>query len=85
MIQRAAVIGTTFPDWLLTRMVKDTLSPTQLEDALGQAARTNMIIPSPPGQTYTFSSQALHETIYTTLSHASRRADDLGHDKDHQA
>jgi len=74
VMRRGAVIGVTFPTWLLTHLCHDVLSPTHLNRALDQAARRLLIAPPPPAQAHTFSSQSLHEAIYVTLSHAQRRA-----------
>ncbi len=74
MVQRGAVIGDTMPAWLLSRLCQGVLSANQLTTALEQAARRSFIAPPPPAQTYIFSSQSLHDAVYTALAHALRRS-----------
>jgi len=74
LLQRGAVIGTSFPIWLLGHLYQDAPSPDQLEEALYRAARRSLIVPPPPAQGYTFSSQSLHDAIYATLSHSLRQS-----------
>jgi len=73
-IRRGAVIGTTFPTWLLTCVCQETLPPDQLDEVLEQVARRGLITPPSLAQTHAFSSHSLHEAVYATLSHAQRRA-----------
>ena len=73
-MRRAAVIGVTFAAPLLTALCRDVLTPAQLTAALEQATRRAVAVPIPPGRLYTFSSQSLHDAVYNTLSHATRRA-----------
>ncbi len=73
-LQRSAVVGTTFSIELLHCLCRDVLSPAQLSEALDQSARRSLVIPPPPAPAYTFGSQSLHDAVYSTLSHAQRRA-----------
>jgi class 3 adenylate cyclase len=73
LLQRGAVIGTTFPNWLLNHLYGGGLLPGQLNGALDRAARRSAVAPPPPAEAYTFSSQSLHDATYATLSHALRR------------
>jgi adenylate cyclase len=73
LLQRGAVIGTTFPTWLLTHLYDGGLLPGQLNGALDRAARRSVIAPPPPAEVHAFSSQSLHDVTYATLSHALRR------------
>ncbi len=76
-LRRGAVIGVAFSEQLLKHVsstyAQDALPTDRLNEALDQAARRGLISPPPPAQSYSFSSQALHEAIYATLSHARRR------------
>jgi adenylate cyclase len=72
-MQRSAVIGDSFSIQLLDHISSDVLSSTELDEALDQAARHSMITPPPPAPIYTFTSQSLHDAIYSTLSHAQRQ------------
>jgi class 3 adenylate cyclase len=72
-LRRAAVIGVTFPVWLLAHLCRDVLSPNQLSGALEQAARHSLIAPPPFAQAHTFGSESLHDAIYGALAHATRR------------
>lgn len=72
-LRRGAVIGVSFSERLLKHVCEDALPTDRLNEALDQAARRGLISPPPPAQSYSFSSQALHEAIYATLSHARRR------------
>jgi len=71
-MRRGAVIGDTFPTWLLADLCGDALSD-QLDRVLGRASRRSIVAPPPPGPIHSFSSQSLHSAIYTTLSHAQRQ------------
>jgi tetratricopeptide (TPR) repeat protein len=73
VMRRGSVIGATFPIWLLVQLTHDVLPADQLDKALDQAARRALIAPPPPVHAHTFSSQSLHDAIYTTLSHTLRR------------
>jgi len=70
-MRRGAVIGDTFPTWLLADLCDD--APDQLDGVLDRASRRSIVAPPPPGPTHSFSSQSLHSAVYTTLSHAQRR------------
>ena len=72
-LRRGVVIGDTFSSSLLAYLCRDALSPHQLNEALEQSARRSLIAPPPPEETHAFSSQSLHDAIYSTLSHALRR------------
>jgi len=72
-LQRGAVIGSTFPAWLLAHLCQDALPSDQLERALGRASRRSVVAPPPPGRAYAFSSQLLHDALYAALSHELRR------------
>ena len=76
-LRHGAVIGVAFSAQLLKHVsstyAQDALPPDRLDEALDQAARRGLISPPPPAQSYSFSSQALHEAIYATLSHTRRR------------
>lgn len=74
VIKRSAVIGTTFPTWLLDILCREVLTTDQMVAALGQAARRGLIAPPPPAPAHTFLSHSFHEAVYTTLPHALRRA-----------
>jgi hypothetical protein len=67
------VIGVNFPAWLLTDLCEGALRPRQLSGALDQTARRSITGPPPPAPDYSFSSQSLHDAVYATLSHATRR------------
>ncbi|MBN1978393.1 MAG: AAA family ATPase [Anaerolineae bacterium] len=73
VLRRGAVIGTTFPVWLLAHLSEDVLPVGRLTHALGEAARNALIAPPPFAQAHTFSNQSLHDAIYATLSHAARQ------------
>jgi class 3 adenylate cyclase/tetratricopeptide (TPR) repeat protein len=73
VLERGAVIGSSFPVWLLSHLCQDVLSAGQLSGALEEAARRSLISPPPFAQAHTFTSQSLCEAIYATLSHATRR------------
>jgi class 3 adenylate cyclase len=73
VLERASVVGTTFPVWLLSHLCEDVLPVGRLSGALEEAARSSLITPPPFAQAHTFSSQSLCEAIYATLSHATRR------------
>lgn len=73
VLRRGAVIGTTFPVWLLSHLCEDVLPVGRLSGALEEAARSSLITPPPFAQAHTFNSQSLYEAIYATLSHATRR------------
>ncbi len=73
VILRGAVIGDTFPAWLVADLCADTFSANQLSAALDVAARRSIISPPPPCPEHVFNNQSLHNAIYTTLSHARRR------------
>jgi hypothetical protein len=73
VLERASVVGTTFPVWLLSHLCEDVLPVGRLSGALEEAARRSLIAPPPFAQAHTFSSQSLCEAIYATLSHATRR------------
>jgi class 3 adenylate cyclase len=73
VLRRAAIIGTTFPVWLLAHLCEDVVPVGRLTDALEEAARDALIAPPPFAQAHTFSSQSLYDAIYATLSHAVRR------------
>jgi len=74
MARRGAVLGTTFAAWLLTGLCSDSLGEGLLDEALSQAAHRSLIAPPPPSPTYTFTSHALADAVYSTLSHAQRAA-----------
>ena len=73
VMRRGAVIGFSFPTWLLASLCAEMPSE-RLTTALEQAARRSLIAPPPPEREHTFTSQSLHDAVYTTLSHATRRA-----------
>jgi class 3 adenylate cyclase/tetratricopeptide (TPR) repeat protein len=73
VLRRGAVIGATFPVWLLSHLCEDVLPVGRLSGALEEAARSSLITPPPFAQAHTFTSQSLYEAIYATLSHATRR------------
>jgi predicted ATPase len=73
VLRRGAVIGTTFPVWLLSHLCEDVLPVGRLSGALEEAARSSLITPPPFAQAHTFKSQSLYEAIYATLSHATKR------------
>ena len=73
VLRRGAVIGTTFPVWLLAHLSEDVVPVGRLTNSLEEAARNTLIAPPPFAQAHTFSSQSLHDAIYATLSHAARR------------
>jgi hypothetical protein len=73
VLRRGAIIGTTFPVWLLAHLCEDVLPVGKLSGALEEAARSSLITPPPFAQAHTFTSQSLHEAIYDTLSHAAKR------------
>ncbi len=72
-MRRGAVIGDTFPTWLLSSLCRDALPADQLDSVLDRASRRAIVAPPPPGPAHSFSSQSLHDAIYTTLSHAQRQ------------
>jgi predicted ATPase len=74
VLRRGAVIGTTFPVWLLAHLSEDVVPLGRLTNSLGEAARNALIAPPPFAQAHTFSNQSLHDAIYATLSHAARRS-----------
>jgi len=74
VMRRGAVVGLTFPTWILDEICRDALPPHRLSEALGRAARRSLVAPPPPAPVQTFSSQPLHDAIYTTLAHGLRRA-----------
>lgn len=71
--RRGAVIGVNFSAWLLTDLCEEVLRPHQLSEALDQTARRSITGPPPPAPDYSYSSQSLHDAVYATLSHATRR------------
>jgi class 3 adenylate cyclase len=72
-LRRGAIIGVTFPTWLLTHLCQEILPSASLSEALEYASRRGLIAPPPPQQAHTFSSHSLHDAVYDTLSHALRR------------
>ncbi len=72
-IRHGAVIGTTFPTWLLANLCREVLPADQLSGPLDQASRRGLISPPPPAPAHAFSSHSLHEAVYATLSHAQRQ------------
>jgi hypothetical protein len=73
-LQRGAVLGASFPAWLLAGLCQGILRQEELDQALDEAARRSLIAPPPPAQVHLFSSQSLHDAIYATLSHAARQS-----------
>jgi tetratricopeptide (TPR) repeat protein len=73
MMRRGAIIGATFPTWLLANLCDDTFESDDLNGALDLASRRAIVAPPPPRPAHTFSSQSLHTAIYTTLSHGKRQ------------
>ncbi len=72
VLRHGAVIGVTFPDWLLAALT-DGLPAEQLEQALDVAARRALVGPPPPIHDHCFSSHSLHDAVYQTLSYSQRR------------
>jgi class 3 adenylate cyclase len=70
-----AVIGATFPNWLLRRMCQNRFLPDdRVSEALERAARRSILAPPPPAPDHHFSTHSLQDAVYATLSHALRRA-----------
>ncbi len=74
VMQRAAVMGVTFPSWLLGRLCSAlSLTDDQIGVIVERAARRSIVAPPPPAPMHTFNSQSLQEAVYSALSHALRQ------------
>jgi class 3 adenylate cyclase len=72
-LRRGAVVGDSFPTWLLETLYRQADAQPRLKEALAQAARRSLIAPPPPESAHAFTSSPLHEAVYETLSHSLRR------------